>query len=51
MSISTVLVRLIAVLFFDVPIIGDMRAMYELQNRLQLDNNITVISQVTFYYL
>ncbi|PEY34065.1 hypothetical protein CN354_18750 [Bacillus cereus] len=45
----TVLVRLGAVLFFDAPVIGDMRAMYETAKQVALGNgNVTLVSQIPF---
>jgi len=45
----TVLVRLGAVLFFDAPVIGDMRAMYETAKQVALgSSNVTVVSQLPF---
>ncbi|MBC6971710.1 glycosyltransferase family 39 protein [Bacillus sp. Xin] len=45
----TVLIRLGAVLFFDAPVIGDMRAMYETAKQVALgSSNITLVSQIPF---
>ncbi|MEN1938024.1 hypothetical protein AAIE21_21200 [Paenibacillus sp. 102] len=46
----TVLVRFVAILFFDAPVIGDMRAMYETAKQVALgsSSNIALVSQVPF---
>lgn len=47
MSISIV-VRLSTVLFVDVPIIGDMKVMYESAKQITLGNNIENVMQLPF---
>ncbi|MBE5108110.1 glycosyltransferase family 39 protein [Bacillus thuringiensis] len=47
MSISIV-VRLITVLFVDVPIVGDMKTMYESAKQIAIGNNIENVMQLPF---
>lgn len=49
-SISTV-VRLITVLFVDVPMIGDMKAMYESAKQIAIGNNIENIAQLPLLFM
>ncbi|EJQ42627.1 glycosyltransferase family 39 protein [Bacillus wiedmannii] len=46
-SISTI-VRLSVVLFVDVPVIGDMKAMYEAAKQIAIGNNIENVMQLPF---